>query len=266
MNGGGVADFRYKCKKMWRKAEFIIFGVAVMLTLLHLTLSLTATTTNCCSDIESLKSEILGQCESICVGKKGPRGPRGPRGFKGRTGPIGPPGPPGVPGPAGPTGNTGPTGRPGPVGPTGPTGSACSTQCPSRFSRNQNSCYLFVYTPGGAATWFEAKTLCLSFGAHLVAIETEAEQIYIVGKIHSDGKGGLSFWTGGHDMAGRWLWAGGPCFDTEEIDVYSNWNPNQPDNGSGTEDCLEIHAGISFRWNDDQCFHKKQFICEINLP
>ncbi|CAH1795365.1 unnamed protein product, partial [Owenia fusiformis] len=238
-------------------------------------------------------------------GPRGPMGYRGSPGPVGKTGPVGPigptgrPGPPGPPGnieggtgligatgpfgatgstgPVGPTGRTGPvgpTGRTGPIGPTGPTGPAgpvgqtatCTSQCPKGFVQNQDSCYLFQYKLGGAANWFEASAFCATHKAHLVTIETAAEQTYIEGQIRADDKSSLTFWTGGNDMTSTegWQWAGGPCFDTKPMN-YSHWESGQPDNGRGTDDCLHLDPESSLRWNADQCNNKYQPICEINL-
>ena len=43
---------------------------------------------------------------------------------------------------------------------------------------------------------------------------------------------------------------------------FTNWYSGEPDNSSGTEDCLELHPGLDFSWNDDQCYNRHKFICE----
>ncbi|CAH1795396.1 unnamed protein product [Owenia fusiformis] len=187
---------------MQRKIESMLIQMAVMLTLLHLSMS----AKNCCKDIKSIKSDIETLKKSV----------------------------------------------------------QCQSSCPTYFTRHLDSCYLFVTMPNAAATWSDASYYCSTHNAHLVAIETEAEHTYIVGKLHSDGKSGLYFWTGGNDLTGEWQWSGGPCFETKPME-FTKWHPGQPDEASGNENCMDLHAKWSLNWNDFNCDHKIQSICEINL-
>ncbi|KAK3610047.1 hypothetical protein CHS0354_032404, partial [Potamilus streckersoni] len=41
--------------------------------------------------------------------------------------------------------------------------------------------------------------------------------------------------------------------------MFTNWAPNQPDNFSDIEHCLEVVNG---HWNDEKCDAKRSFICE----
>lgn len=66
-------------------------------------------------------------------------------------------------------------------------------------------------------------------------------------------------WTSGNDLGqeGRFVWA-----STGQPLTYKNFLPNQPDNASGKEHCLELrHGGL---WNDSVCDIKQFFICQFN--
>ena len=74
-----------------------------------------------------------------------------------------------------------------------------------------------------------------------------------------------TLWVGGADAfkEGEWRW-----ITTMEIissSKFTDWRSGQPDNGSGTEDCLELSHGHDFSWNDDQCYNRHKFICEIDM-
>ncbi|CAG2194211.1 unnamed protein product [Mytilus edulis] len=67
-------------------------------------------------------------------------------------------------------------------------------------------------------------------------------------------------WIGASDLAkeGNWLWVTG-----KPVGVYTNWRgpgPNNGNNGSHTEDCMEWSFG---GWNDSHCAGHLNFVCEI---
>uniref|UniRef100_A0A8C5EQU0 C-type lectin domain-containing protein n=1 Tax=Gouania willdenowi TaxID=441366 RepID=A0A8C5EQU0_GOUWI len=43
--------------------------------------------------------------------------------------------------------------------------------------------------------------------------------------------------------------------------IFSSWCPNEPNNGSGKEDCGEYIPSKDC-WNDHNCFHLNFWICE----
>ncbi|CAG2219112.1 unnamed protein product [Mytilus edulis] len=68
-----------------------------------------------------------------------------------------------------------------------------------------------------------------------------------------------SYWLGGRDdvIEGVWMWA-----STDKAFNYTDWNPGQPDNSGGNENCLHMVAGYGLKWNDKQCKTAYRFICE----
>ncbi|CAH1786366.1 unnamed protein product [Owenia fusiformis] len=137
--------------------------------------------------------------------------------------------------------------------------------CPSNFIKHGNSCYKFEYTR--TATWCNANIACFNLNAHLVAIESEAEQNYLSAKITADGKKGLPYhiWIGGNNLAGEgWKWAAAGLGFTSKPMGYTHWGNGQPDNENNNENCVHIGAW-KHTWNDNKCAHRKYYICEINL-
>lgn len=51
-------------------------------------------------------------------------------------------------------------------------------------------------------------------------------------------------------------------FDSKgEKFAYTNWAPNQPDNESKNENCVE-YMNPKKKWNDRDCNHHQWFVCE----
>ena len=58
---------------------------------------------------------------------------------------------------------------------------------------------------------------------------------------------GIEIWLGGIDIAreGNWVWASGATVK------YSQWNPGEPNNGWGNQNCMPMYA--TGNWNDNGC-------------
>lgn len=67
-----------------------------------------------------------------------------------------------------------------------------------------------------------------------------------------------SFWIGLNDFLKKssFRWSDNSAYD------FSKWNPNEPNNSNGKEDCVQI--SYKYRWNDLPCFAQLQFICKIS--
>ena len=66
------------------------------------------------------------------------------------------------------------------------------------------------------------------------------------------------YWVGGHDFGGQWIWDG---YSRSSISLSARWwNPNEPNNCCGGEDCFCINN--SGRWNDCKCHGTRPFVCE----
>ncbi|CAH1783868.1 unnamed protein product [Owenia fusiformis] len=132
--------------------------------------------------------------------------------------------------------------------------------CPNGFIRYETSCYKFSTMK---ATWVEANTYCSAMRASLVSIETPHENKFLIGHIKRQWPTlGLSFWTGGNDLAseGQWTWVA----NLKPI-RFGHWYVSQPDNGGkGSEHCLELEKQYIYHWNDQPCHLLNHFICEID--
>jgi len=135
-----------------------------------------------------------------------------------------------------------------------------------------NGHYYKVYDR--SMTWSEARRYCAQRGGHLVTINSQGEQDFLIDLIQEYGNKNC-YWIGGHkNSRGEWRWI------TNENTYYANWAKGQPDNYTGDEDCAMMyrrrnpeassHIG---QWNDidndGECngesffgTHNFGFICE----
>lgn len=44
--------------------------------------------------------------------------------------------------------------------------------------------------------------------------------------------------------------------------TYTDWNPGEPNNSQGQEDCVHTISGTTYKWNDIECSRTFSFICE----
>ncbi|CAH1785028.1 unnamed protein product [Owenia fusiformis] len=139
--------------------------------------------------------------------------------------------------------------------------------CPYGFiyNANQRTCYS-LNTNNQGVTWFEALSFCMSMHANLVAIESEQEQLYILGMLRHFEHGDSTVWTGGNTLSkhGNWFWAGGLHAPQKRF-TYTRWAPGEPsnhDNHNNWEKCVYLESKKEHKWNDDSCYRKLYFICE----
>lgn len=75
------------------------------------------------------------------------------------------------------------------------------------------------------------------------------------------GKALSNFWIGGTNLGSddsSFYWMG----NETPMNDYTNWYPNEPNNWSGNEYCVEIYPAYAARWNDRMCSLAQYFICE----
>lgn len=67
------------------------------------------------------------------------------------------------------------------------------------------------------------------------------------------------FWIGASDRIreGEWTW-----FTTLSPMNFTAWQPGEPNNSDGNENCVIIYA-VDFLWNNLGCARRINFICEI---
>ncbi|XP_073479581.1 asialoglycoprotein receptor 1-like isoform X2 [Aquarana catesbeiana] len=126
--------------------------------------------------------------------------------------------------------------------------------CPSGWSTFQSSCYFFPFVE---KAWSESKKFCKDKNAHLLVINTEAEQNFVFGI--SKGK---YTWIGLTDVSGDWKWVDGTDYNS----TPKNWAPDQPDqyyDDGFFEDCARMDW--DGRWHDEDCSRAYNYICEMDM-
>ncbi|XP_066468998.1 CD209 antigen-like protein E [Tiliqua scincoides] len=97
--------------------------------------------------------------------------------------------------------------------------------------------------------WGKAKELCVLANAHLLVINNQQEQDFVISQIST------AVWLGLSDIAteGTWSWVdGSPVAETF-------WGNGEPNN-SHDEDCVVLYKEKN--WNDIACHRKVRFVCE----
>ena len=101
------------------------------------------------------------------------------------------------------------------------------------------------YVAFATSTWAAAQATAVSAGGHLVTINDDAENAWILANFGYISGVGQRIWIGFNDEAseGTFVWSSG------EPATYTNWNPGEPNNSSGVEDYAEF-LGSNGKWND----------------
>ncbi len=93
------------------------------------------------------------------------------------------------------------------------------------------------------SNWDEAEAEAVSLGYHLVSIQNQAENDWLVSTFGSSS----IYWIGFSDAAqeGNWVWSDGSPV------TYTNWYPGMPDNNAPNgEDYAFINDWGVGKWND----------------
>ncbi|XP_015426684.1 PREDICTED: pulmonary surfactant-associated protein D-like [Myotis davidii] len=217
-------------------------------------------------------------------GPPGPKGEKGAPGERGASGSAGPAGPAGPPGPQGPAGARGPPGLKGDRGAPGERGEKGESGLPDVAAlRHQvealqgqvgqlqgaflqyKKVELFLNGRGVGQKVFktasfvkpfqEAQQVCAQAGGQLPSPRSAAENEALQQLVEFENKGAAYLSMTDAQTEGSFTYPGG------EPLVYSNWNPGEPNNSGGNEDCVEIYT--NGRWNDRPCEEKRLVICEF---
>ncbi|XP_067676343.1 perlucin-like [Haliotis asinina] len=133
---------------------------------------------------------------------------------------------------------------------------AATTCCPDGWVQHGGSCYTIITSQ---RDWTEAATDCGIYGAHLIHIETKAENDFIKNYLKKFAQAGakLTSWIGLSDMLGSWQWTpqGGSL-------SFTDWIPGQSDREESNSNCGILSAPSGFSWEDLGCNIFSNFICE----
>ncbi|XP_037704002.1 C-type lectin domain family 6 member A [Choloepus didactylus] len=126
--------------------------------------------------------------------------------------------------------------------------------CPSAWKSFGSSCYFISMEEN---FWSKSEQNCIGMGAHLVVINTEAEQNFIVQQLNES----FSYFLGLTDPQGdeKWQWI-------DQTPFHENvrfWHPNEPN--FSAERCASIvfWSPGKWGWNDVFCDSKRNSICEM---
>ncbi|XP_047486571.1 macrophage mannose receptor 1-like [Penaeus chinensis] len=141
-----------------------------------------------------------------------------------------------------------------------------SEVCPGGYSLVGDKCLMFVTfitQPFG-----EARQFCHAAQGELAAITTATDFKTLVDYMHANDFTSGDFWLDGTDEAeeGVWVTSSGEVMPLGTPFWAAFGTSQQPDNGSGNENCLSLPSVWFFYMSDNPCSALKHFICEATIP
>ncbi|XP_039608774.1 C-type lectin domain family 6 member A-like [Polypterus senegalus] len=136
--------------------------------------------------------------------------------------------------------------------------------CPVNWLLFNFKCY---FISNDEMNWWDSQNNCRSLDGHLVIIESEEEQKFLVNKTRTSGHTDSYYWIGLSDQVteGDFLWVDG----TPLYINLSFWGQMEPDNWKyndnhpAGEDCVEMQINRKYYgWHDSLCHVQKKRICE----
>jgi len=137
--------------------------------------------------------------------------------------------------------------------------------CEKGWKEFDNKCFKLF---NESKSWHEAEKSCEKVGAHLVKIESEQVNDFLlktflqipIGKLNREAWIGLT----DKEKEGEFKWTDGTSAK------YSNWAADQPNDEYNEQDCGEIVNGVFWPgglsqigvWNDFQCNLRLMYICQ----
>jgi hypothetical protein len=117
-------------------------------------------------------------------------------------------------------------------------------------------------------SWKKNWEICCSLGMAPLTLDSASEQ-ECLSKVTTDKdwKGNLNYWSGGtqQDCRGSWGWCGAgaaPRYVSDEL----KWEPGQPDNLGGREDCVHLKNYVmagKLMLTDRNCTDRYIFACKV---
>ncbi|XP_019633370.1 PREDICTED: C-type mannose receptor 2-like [Branchiostoma belcheri] len=132
--------------------------------------------------------------------------------------------------------------------------------CPEGYTMWRAICYKAFNTP----RYFNgAEEACGEDGGTL-AMPRDAETSVFLVSLYKSVSSRNFFWIGLHDrrIEGKFEWVDGSALGS-----YNSWEPGQPENFKGIQDCVIYHAYavtcLKDTWNDQDCHSSNDFICQV---
>ncbi|XP_002918683.1 macrophage mannose receptor 1 [Ailuropoda melanoleuca] len=135
-------------------------------------------------------------------------------------------------------------------------------KCPEDWGTSSKTslCFkLFAKGKHEKKTWFESRDFCKALGGDLASINNKEEQQTIWRLIAASGSYHELFWLGltyGSPSEG-FTWSDGSPVS------YENWAYGEPNNYQNVEYCGELKGDSGMSWNDINCEHLNNWICQI---
>jgi hypothetical protein len=109
----------------------------------------------------------------------------------------------------------------------------------------------------GGSNWFEAELDCESDGGHLVVIDSQSENDFVLSQMIGGAVTPTDLWIGlsDHVDEGTMVWV------TGEPLSFENFEPDEPNDANG-EDCIQLVA--NGQWNDAGCKAASDYVCECD--
>ncbi|XP_051787816.1 scavenger receptor cysteine-rich type 1 protein M130-like isoform X2 [Erpetoichthys calabaricus] len=135
----------------------------------------------------------------------------------------------------------------------------CNIQylCQKGWENHSSQCYQFFTEK---KSWIDAELYCVRLGGNLASVHSSGDHHFITSLIKRSDSHQPTTWLGGFDCVRTlsWLWTDGSQWD------FTNWNPGEPNNDRGIENCLHTNYLVPGGWNDIECEHQFPFVCMIN--
>ncbi|XP_043297274.1 C-type lectin domain family 4 member A-like isoform X1 [Cervus canadensis] len=128
--------------------------------------------------------------------------------------------------------------------------------CPKNWEPYSSNCY---FISNGFNVWNDSEKKCLRMNAHLLVINTKAEQDFITQKLRINFAYyvGLSDWTSAMGKR-HWQWVDQTLYN-ESATFWHQGEPNNPN-----EHCVMLNAvSRKWGWNDSPCNEVHKFICKM---
>ncbi|XP_023561199.1 macrophage mannose receptor 1 [Octodon degus] len=134
-------------------------------------------------------------------------------------------------------------------------------KCPEDWGTTSktSSCFkLFAKGKHEKKTWFESRDFCRALGGELATIKSKEELQAIWRLITSTRSYHEMFWLGlTYGSSEGFTWSSGSPV------TYENWAFGEPNNYNNVEYCGEMKGDPSMQWNDINCEHLNNWICQI---
>ncbi|XP_039608886.1 C-type lectin domain family 4 member C-like [Polypterus senegalus] len=141
--------------------------------------------------------------------------------------------------------------------------------CPKSWLLFNTKCYYFSTN---RLTWKDSRDFCTSMGGHLVIIESEEEQNFLLNKTAKTTDN--SYWIGLTDqkIENKFFWVNNESLnENKTFWAKRDDGGTEPDdykekgNGQEGEDCVHLfNTTINYGWYDAWCTATKQMICEAD--